>query len=397
MKKVLPVMLAVAALAVAAPALPVYAQDAAAPGAQAGDPEAAANALYQTWKNEADPAKKAELAKQIVSQYFGTKASEAVGYAGIFDKAPDGRVKYEMSKVYWDASVASGKTGAYLDYALGNVATMEKDPRKQIELGRTYLQKFPGGKYEAVIKQSIAAARYKAFDDAVKAKTFPAAIELANEAFAANENEFLYAYVLTNNGLADLTAQGASSQFVTKVGPWADRAARFVESGQMPAGADKAKWDAEKPNVLALLYKAQAIDKFLQVAKSNPADPATGYQPVVDLLKKSATFNEKDPVIYYYLAQVYNAQYSKYAADYDALPPAEQTADPGKAALAKVNMAADEVINAYVRVIAYSGPDSPLTKTVQPSLVQLWKFRHEAAPDGWQDEIKKIPGAVAAK
>jgi hypothetical protein len=395
MKKVLPVMLAVAAFAVAAPALPVYAQDAAAPGAQAGDPEAAANALYQTWKAETDPAKKAELGKQIVTQHFGTKAAEAIGYAGIFDKTPDGKVKLEMSKAYWEGSVASGKQGAYLEYALGNVATLEKDPRKAIELGRTYMQKFPGGKFEQFVKQGIAASRYKIFDDAVKAKNWTTAIESANEAFAANENEFLYAYVLTNTGLADLTAQGANSQFVGKVGPWADRAAKFVESGQMPAGGDKAKWDAEKPNALALLYKAQAIDKFLQVAKSNPADPASGYQPVIDLLQKAATFNEKDPVIYYYLAQVHNAQYSKYAADYDALPEADKTGEPGKMVLEKVNKAADDVINSYVRVIAYSGPDSPLTKTVQPSLEQLWKFRHEAAPDGWQDEIKKIP--VTAK
>ena len=38
-----------------------------------------------------------------------------------------------------------------------------------------------------------------------------------------------------------------------------------------------------------------------------------------------------------------------------------------------------------------SNPDSPLSKTVQPSLEQLWKFRHEDAPTGWQEEIKKIP------
>lgn len=397
MKKVLPVMLAVAAFAVAAPALPVSAQDAAAPGAQAGDPEAAANALYQTWKAETDPAKKAELGKQIVTQHFGTKAAEAVGYAGIFDKAPDGRVKLEMSKVYWEGSVASGKQGAYLEYALGNVATLEKDPRKAMEIGRTYLQKFPGGKFEQFVKQGIAASRYKIFDEAVKAKNWQVASESANEAFAANENEFLYAYVLTNNGLADLTATGANSTFVGKVGPWADRAARFVEGGKMPEGAKADVWEKEKPNVLALLYKAQAIDKFLQVAKSNPADPATGYQPVVDLLKKAATFTEKDPVIYYYLAQVYNATYAKHAADYAALPPDQQTADSGKAVFEKANQAADEVINAYVRVIAYAGADTPLGKTVQPALIELWKFRHEAAPDGWQDEVKKIPGAVPAK
>ena len=70
MKKALPVMLAVAALAVAAPALPVFAQAAPAGGAQASDPEAAAaNALYQTWKAETDPAKKLEIGKQIVTQH----------------------------------------------------------------------------------------------------------------------------------------------------------------------------------------------------------------------------------------------------------------------------------------------------------------------------------------
>ena len=397
MKKAMPVMLAVAALSLAMPALPVYAQEAApAPAAQASDPETQANALYQQWKPETDAAKKLALGKQIVMEFFGTKAAESVGYAGMFPQPDNPALKLEMSKTYYEASVATGKQGAYVEYALGNLATLEQDPRKALEYTRAYSQKFPTGKFAEYVKKAAAAARYKLFDAAFKAKNYNEAATVANEAFAAKENEFLYSYLLTSAGLADLTAQGGTSQFVTKVGPWADRAAKYVESGQVPEGTDKAKWEAEKPKTLALLYKAQAVDRFLQAAKSTPND-AAAFAPSLDLLKKAATFDPKDPVIYYYMAQAYNTQYASAAEQYAALPEADKNGEAGKATLAKVNAAADQVIDAYVKVMAYAGMDSPLSKTVQPSLEALWKFRHEEAPNGWQEEIKKVPGAMASK
>ena len=89
MKRALPIMLAVATMFAGAVAPLAYAQDAAAGGAQAGDPEAAANEQYKAWKAETDEAKKFELGKALVSANPGTKASEAVAYAYIFDQKTD--------------------------------------------------------------------------------------------------------------------------------------------------------------------------------------------------------------------------------------------------------------------------------------------------------------------
>jgi hypothetical protein len=389
-------MLAVATMFAGAVAPLAYAQDAAAGGAQAGDPEAAANEQYKAWKAETDEAKKFELGKALVSANPGTKASEAVAYAYIFDQKTDQTTiqrKYEMSKAYWEAGQKSGKEGAYAEYAIGNLATLDKDPNKVMEYGRTYLQKYPSGKFDKYVKDAMALARYNEFQQMLKDKRYPDAIRVGEEAFAANDNEFIYAYLLTTAGLADEASTGAKSQFVGKVSAWADRGITFIESGKMPNGAKQADWDRDKAKTLATLYKARAIDTHLRIAGSNPTTPEA-YQPAIDELKRGLSKNEKDQALYFFLGQAYSGQYTIYSSRYSAMTPEQQGTDEGKAALEKVNSAADMVIDSWVKYIAYAGTGAP--EAIKTQLAELWKFRHPDAPDGWQDEIKKANGGVAS-
>ncbi len=394
-------MLAIAALVTGAAVVPTYAQDAAAAGgAQAGDPEAAANEAYKAWKAEADPAKKFALGKDLVSKHFGTKAAEAVAYEHMF-KSPTTEVgngwKYEISKAYYEASKAAGKPGQYGEYALGNLATMEKDLAKVMEYGRDYMQTYPApaAKFTDFVKAAMENARYQSFLAAVKEKRYPEAITIADQAFAANENEFLYAYVLADAGLIDETASGATSKFVGKVSAWSDRGIRFVESGKMPAKADTAKWEKDKPTTLARLYKAKGVDTYLRVAGSNPTT-IEALQPAIDELKRSITKNEKDAALYYFLSLAYSQQYGIESNAYDKLTDEEKLADPGKAQLEKVKVAADMVIDSYIKVIAFAGEASPVATDIKPKLQELWQFRHPDAPNQWQDEIKKVNGGAAA-
>lgn len=397
MKRALPIMLAVATLVVGAPTLPVLAQDAAPAPAQASDPEAAANEAYKAWKAETDPAKKFELGKQLVSQHPGSKAAEAVGYDGMFKPANDTQ-KYEMSKAYYDAATSSGKEGAYLEYALGNLATMEKDTTKMMDYGRAYKQKYPQGKFVKFVDQAMVTGSYNAFDAAVKAKNWPVATKIAEDAFASGQNEFVYAYRLAYAGLADETATGAKSPFVGKVSAWSDRAIQYVESGKVPEGAKPDQWNAEKPKTLATLYRAKAVDTYLRIAASNPTAP-DALQPAVDEIKKALTKAEKDPALFFFLAQAYAQQYGIYSTQYSALTDEQKAGPEGQAQLAKVNTAADMVIDTYIKLIAYAGETSPVANDIKPKLAELWNFRHPDAPNGWQDEIKKAAaggGAPAA-
>lgn len=389
MKKALPIVLAVAALAVAAPARPLLPQDGTAAGTQAEDPEAPANEAYKAWKAETDPSKKFQTGKSIVSQFFGTKACEAVAYDGIFGKDKSPEQKLDMSYTYIAAGDGTGKTGQYSDYAYGIAGTTEKDPKKLLGNARTYLQKFPTGKYADYIQKSVPGLRYTAFSATLKEMKYNDAVLIANEAFAANENEFLYAYLLSDTAYRDLLANGARSQFVGKADAWADRAIKYIEGGQVPTGADAKKWEADKPGTLSLLYKTEGLSKYFATAQSNPK-AADAYDAARDLLNKALTSNEKDAVTHFFVGQLCDAQNVIYSAVYDALPDDQKAADAGTAAIAKVNEASDCVITHYLRVTAYSGTNKALADTVKPRLVDLWKYRHPDTPDAWMDEVKKI-------
>src|SRR5687768_6430690 len=99
----------IAAVLLIAATSPARAQQPVPPAAKS-----AALDLYREWKAEPDPARKAALGQRIVAEHFGTKAAEAVGYAGMFPQPDNPASKLEMSRTYYDASLASGETGAYV-------------------------------------------------------------------------------------------------------------------------------------------------------------------------------------------------------------------------------------------------------------------------------------------
>lgn len=392
MKKALHLALIVAlfgATVSASPLLPLVSQDAAAP---ANDPEAPANEAYKAWKAETDPAKKFESGKTLVSQFFGTKAAEAVAYDGLFPQDKNVERPLAMSYVYIAASNAHGNGGQYLEYAFGIAGTSaaEKDPKKLLENAKIYLQKYPTGRYAShITTKVIPGTRYTVFSALLKEMKYNDAIQIANEAFASNENEFLYSYVLTDTAIRDLLSSGAKSQFVGKAEGWAERAAKFIESGQTPAGADPAKWAADKPSSLSLLYKAQGLSKYYATAQADPKS-VEAYDPSRALLTKALESNEKDPVTHFFLGQICDAQNVILSKQYDALAEDQKTADAGNALIEKINVTLDCVIAHYVRVTAYAGTNQALADTVKPRLVDLWKYRHAETPDAWADEVKKV-------
>lgn len=392
MKKALPIFLAVAASTFSAPYFPAAAYNAPAASVQAADGEAEANEAYKVYKAETNAAKKQEVAVEIISKYFASRAAEAITYDLLFSKTSSVADKNAIAVAYYQASNAAGKPGNYLEYALGQLATAETDPAKLIEFAKVYLSKFPEGRYKPYIGPAVSAARYKLFDAAYTAKKTNEAIQYANEAFAAGENEFLYAYRLSFLALTDLIAHGGNATLIGQAQGWADRGIRFVEEGKMPEGANADEWAKSKDKTLTTLYKTRGLAEFFSTAKRLPT-AASDYDQSITALKKVTEFSPRDAEIYFFLAQAYNFQYAIHQKSYDALTEEEKAGDPGKAAIEKVDAAADMVIDAYLKVMAYADTNQALKDAVQPGLINLWQYRHESDPEGWKTEVQKLASA----
>lgn len=345
--------------------------------------------IYKSWKKESNPAKKLDLCAGLIWGHFGTKAAETAGYASMFDSANSAETKVVISVVYYLAGVEQGRDGAYTEYALGNAATLSKDPRQLAAFGEIYLQRYPSGRYAPYVVKASAAAHYLLFDAALKEKRYTEALEIGMGMMARENDSFIYAYRLASAGLGDLTARGAKSIFLGRVQFVADRAIAYVESGNMPNGANRERWNQDIPTTLALLYKARGVDAYYMTAKSNPASMRE-YDAALDALRRSVSYSSRDPITYYFFSQIYNSQYAAYSAQYEALPTADQTGPRGSRVLEDVNAAADNVIDSLIRVIAYAGSNQALIDTVSPQLSEYWKYRHPDSPNAWIDEVNRL-------
>jgi hypothetical protein len=163
----------------------------------------------------------------------------------------------------------------------------------------------------------------------------------------------------------------------------ARKAIQVLESGKGPGEWEPFKG---KDDTLAHLYYAtaslnlksapdQAIDALLKVAQSNSE------------LKKS-------PSTYFYLAYAYET------GPYRTLSTAFQTNYAGKpetpeskAALEKLNIVIDRLIDAYARAVAAAGSD-PKTQAAKTgwmaTLTNYWKFRHENSEAGLNEFINSV-------
>ena len=160
----------------------------------------------------------------------------------------------------------------------------------------------------------------------------------------------------------------------------ARKAIQLLESGKAPVDWVPFKG---KDDTLAHLYYAlgslnlktapdQAIDPLIKVAQANSE------------LKKSAS-------TYYFLAAAYET------GPYRTLSSAFQTNYAGKpetpeskAALEKLNVVIDRIIDAYARAVAAAGND-PKTQSAKAgwmaTLTNYWKFRHENSEAGLPEFI----------
>jgi len=211
-----------------------------------------------------------------------------------------------------------------------------------------------------------------------------------------NEKNFVEAYKVGNQILTDepdylrtridlgyagyLASSAKNDSFNTTALEYARRAIRDIESGKAPSD-----WAPFKGKDDTLAYLNYAVG-FLMLKTT----PDQSIDPLIKAVQYESDI-KKTPSTYYFLAAAYES------GPYRTLSTAFQTNYAGKpetpeskAALEKLNVVTDRMIDAYARAVAAAGSD-PKTQQAKAgwmaTLTNYWKFRHENSEAGLNEFI----------
>jgi len=211
-----------------------------------------------------------------------------------------------------------------------------------------------------------------------------------------NEKNFVEAYKVGNQILTDepdylrtridlgyagyLASSAKNDSFNTTALEYARRAIRDIESGKAPSD-----WAPFKGKDDTLAYLNYAVG-FLMLKTT----PDQSIDPLIKAVQYESDI-KKTPSTYYFLAAAYES------GPYRTLSTAFQTNYAGKpetpeskAALEKLNVVIDRMIDAYARAVAAAGSD-PKTQQAKAgwmaTLTNYWKFRHENSEAGLNEFI----------
>lgn len=161
---------------------------------------------------------------------------------------------------------------------------------------------------------------------------------------------------------------------------YATKAIQLIESGKAPSD-----WAPFKGKDDTLAYLNYAVG-FLNL-KTNP-------DKAIDPLLKAASYDsdiKKTPSTYYFLAVAYESgPYKTMSSQYQAEFANKPETPASKAALEKLNVLMDRIIDAYARAIAAAGTDAKTEqsrKEWQAQLTNYYKFRHNDSDAGLTEFI----------
>ncbi|HEX5873163.1 MAG TPA: hypothetical protein VFY60_00860 [Pyrinomonadaceae bacterium] len=177
-----------------------------------------------------------------------------------------------------------------------------------------------------------------------------------------------------------LAASGKNETFNTEALNYARTAIKAIESGKTPS-----EWAPFKGKDDTLAYLNYAVG-FLTL-RTNPTE-------AIDSLLKAAQYDsdiKKTPSTYYFLAVAYESgPYKTMSAAYQTQFANKPETPESKAALEKLNVVIDRIIDAYARAIAASGTDAKLEQSRKEWLAAMsnyYKFRHDGSDAGINEFI----------
>src|SRR5215203_2856091 len=190
----------------------------------------------------------------------------------------------------------------------------------------------------------------------------------------ADEPNYLRAQI--DLGYAGYIAASAKNETYTNDAlGYARKAIQAIESGKTPT-----EWAPFKGKDDTLAYLNYAVG-FLTL-KTSP-------DQAIDSLLRAAQYESdirKTPSTYYFLAVAYEAgPYKTLSTAYQTQYANKPETPESKAALEKLNVVMDRIIDAYARAIGAAGTDPKTEQSRKEWLTQLsnyYKFRHEGAEAG---------------
>lgn len=211
-----------------------------------------------------------------------------------------------------------------------------------------------------------------------------------------NEKKFAEAYSTGAKILADepnylraqidlgyagyLAATAKNESFNSTALDYARKAINEIESGKTPTD-----WAPFKGKNDTLAYLNYAVGYL--TLKTNPSE-------AIDALLKAAQFDsdiKKTPSTYYFLAAAYESgPYKTMSSAYQTNFANKPETPESKAALEKLNVVIDRIIDAYARAIAAAGTDPKTEQSRKEWLAQLtnyYKFRHDGSDAGLTEFI----------
>src|SRR5215213_6048793 len=254
-----------------------------------------------------------------------------------------------------------------------------QNPNAAYQAARDYLQKYPKDKdqYTDYLSKWMLAyerdERKRNLPILINEKKFAEAYSTGAK-ILADEPNYLRAQI--DLGYAGYLAASAKNEtYNTAALDYARKAIQAIESGKTPT-----EWAPFKGKDDTLAYLNYAVG-FLTL-KTSP-------EQAIDSLLRAAQYDSdirKTPSTYYFLAVAYEAgPYKTMSQDYQVKYANKPESPESKAALEKLNVVIDRIIDAYARAIAAAGTDPKTEQSRKEWLTQLtnyYKFRHEGSEAG---------------
>jgi len=282
----------------------------------------------------------------------------------VFAQETDDPVKIEIYKRFYD-NAKTNKTVAY-QAARDYLQKYQKDKDQYID----YLQKWVHA-YESD-------ERKDALPGLINQKNYPEAFATGEKILSEEPNNLRVQIDLGYAGY--LAASAKNEQFNTAALDYARKAIQQIDSGKAPAD-----WAPFKGKEDTLAYLHYAVG-FLTL-KTDPN------QAIESLLKAAQLESDikKTASTYYFLAAAYESgPYKTLSTEYQAKYANKPETPESKAALEKLNVVMDRIIDAYARAIASAGTD-PKTQQNRADwtakISTYYKFRHDGSDTGMTEFI----------
>jgi tetratricopeptide (TPR) repeat protein len=259
-----------------------------------------------------------------------------------------------------------------------------QNPTAAYQAARDYLQKYPKDKdqYTDYLSKWVLAyerdERKRNLPILINEKKFAEAYSTGAK-ILADEPNYLRAQI--DLGYAGYIAASAKNETYTNDAlGYARKAIQAIESGKTPT-----EWAPFKGKDDTLAYLNYAVG-FLTL-KTNP-------DQALDALIKAAQYDsdiKKTPSTYYFLAVAYESgPYKTMSAAYQTNFANKPETPESKAALEKLNVVIDRIIDAYARAIAAAGTDPKTEQSRKDWLTAMsnyYKFRHAGSDAGINEFI----------